>query len=125
MCNNWATYGETNVSFRFADITGQLSSFVECGAKQFGLNAGVLAVHAIGFGFIIGGTGVTQRWCSMKSGRAALAMAGRLFAWAALLVLAFVSHPVLSSVQFPQRSTSGTIDQSSAVDQKGNGVITG
>src|SRR2546426_2297078 len=100
---------------------------LECGSKQIGLNAGVLAVHPIGFGFIIGGTGVTQRWSSMKSDSAALAIADRLFAWAALLVLVFVSHPVLSSVESPQQSKpkSGTIDQSSATDQKGNGVITG
>src|SRR5215510_7992951 len=63
----------------------------------------------------------------MKSDSAALAIADRLFAWAALLVLAFVSHRVLSSVQSAKQSTpkSGTTDQSSTTDQKGSGVITG
>src|SRR5438093_13367713 len=29
MCNNWATYGETNVSFRFADIPAAGESKIE------------------------------------------------------------------------------------------------
>ena len=72
------------------------------------------AVLAIEFGFIIGGNGVKQRRSGMKSDSVALAIADRLFAWAALLVLAFVSHPVLSSVQSLSQSTpnSGTIDVS-------------
>lgn len=29
MCNNWATYGETNVSFRFADLPAAGESKIE------------------------------------------------------------------------------------------------
>src|SRR6266436_5291729 len=63
----------------------------------------------------------------MKSDSVALVIADRLFAWAALLIFAFVSHPVLSSGQPVPQSTpkSDTVDQSSATAPKGNGVITG
>jgi hypothetical protein len=63
----------------------------------------------------------------MKSDSVAFVIADRLFAWAALLVFAFVSHPVLSSGQSLPQSTpkSAPFDQSSVTAQKGNGFITG
>jgi hypothetical protein len=70
---------------------------------------------------------LTQRWSSMKSDSVALVIADRRFAWAVLLIFAFVPQPVLSSVQPVQQSTpkSDSVDQSSATAPKGNGVITG
>jgi hypothetical protein len=63
----------------------------------------------------------------MTSDSVATAIADRLFAWAVLLIFAFVPQPVLSSVQPVQQSTpkSDSVDQSSATAPKGNGVITG
>ncbi len=63
----------------------------------------------------------------MRSDSVALAIADRLFAWAVLLVFAFVSNPVFSSGQPVPQSTakSDTVDQRSATAPKDNGVITG
>ena len=63
----------------------------------------------------------------MKSDNVALAIADRLFAWAVPLIFAFISQPVLSSVEAVQQPTpkSDSVDQTSAAAPKGYGVITG
>jgi hypothetical protein len=63
----------------------------------------------------------------MKSGSVAFAIADRQFVSVVVLVLAFLSQPVLSFSQLLHQSTgkSGTVDQSSATAPKGNGVIAG
>jgi len=62
----------------------------------------------------------------MKSDSVALAIADRLFAYTVLLVLAFISLPVLSSGHPLQQSMpKSPNDQSSAMARRDNGSITG
>ncbi|HYR89411.1 MAG TPA: HEAT repeat domain-containing protein [Terriglobia bacterium] len=61
----------------------------------------------------------------MKAESVALAIADRLFAWAVLLMLAFVSQPVLSSGYSLQESISDSGSVSSQKAPKGNGIVVG